>query len=103
MTSIMFAWLPYFILGLIGIVFHAWTKPKKEGESIWHCILSSDTVMSLLAFGVLIFFWVDSGVEFLGMQKNAPNGLTFFCGYFSQSLLGHLTKQFESKFKTSEN
>ena len=102
MTSIIFAWLPYFLLGLVGIVFHVWTKPKGEGQSMWHYMASKDTVMSLLAYAVVLFFWIDSGIEFFGMGKNTPNGLTFFAGYFSQSILGHLTKQFEMKLSTKE-
>jgi hypothetical protein len=100
MNNLFLTWLPYFLLGLVGILFHIWTKPTPD-VTFWNYVKShkADVLFAVLSYFVLLFFWIDSGIEFFGMVKNVPSGLTFMLGYFSQSVLGHLIKQFQNKLQ----
>ena len=100
MENLLIIWLPYWLLGLAGIFGHIISKAPK-GEKVLDFIKanSRDLLLSLFAYHILIFFWIDSGIEFIGMVKDTPNGLTFMLGWFGQSVLGHLVKQFEDRMK----
>lgn len=96
-------WLPYWLLGLSGIVGHVMTKiPQGTPVGEYFRANSRDIFFSVGAYHILLFFWIDSGIEFVGMVKNTPNGLTFMLGWFGQSVLGHLIKQFETRIQKKE-
>lgn len=103
LTYNLFLWLPYYILGVVGIFFHILSKLKK-GDSLRLYIRENvlDVSMSVLAYHVLLFFWYDSGIDFLGMVRSTPNGLTFMLGWFGNSVLGHLVSQFQDRIKSQK-
>jgi hypothetical protein len=90
------AWLPYFILGLVGILYHIWSKPASG--PLLEQLKNKNTVLSVLAYCVLVFLWYDGTLEIISVEA-APSGLAFVLGYFSQSILGHVIKQVGDKLK----
>jgi hypothetical protein len=89
-------WLPYFLLGLVGVLYHIWSKPESGG--VWEQTKSRNTMLSLLAYCVLMFMWWDGTLEVLSIAPE-PSALSFVLGYFAQSILGHIIKQVGSKLQ----
>lgn len=90
------AWLPYFVLGLAGILYHIWSKP--DAGPLLDQLKTKNTALSILAYFVLVFLWYDGTLTVISVQPE-PSGLAFVLGYFSQSILGHVIKQVGSKLK----
>ena len=93
-------WLPYYILGLVGILLHIVSKLEK-GDSIPSWIKNNvkEFWFSFIGYHVLIFFWIDTGFEFFGMLKGVPSGQSFMIGWFGNSLLSNLVGQFAKKLE----
>jgi len=92
-------WLPFYGLGLVGIVTHVVTKLRK-GETIggWIRANAQDFWLSVIAYHVLVFFWMSDGIEIFGMLKGTPTAMTFMLGWFGNSALGHFLSQVERRW-----
>ena len=90
----------WFLLGIVGVVAHILTKIIGQGDETFHALSqywtakSLSVILSLLLYMILFAAWQwSSSLEFLGWAKGEVNGAIALVGYFSNSIIGHLTKR----------
>lgn len=92
-------WLMFYLAGLAGMYVHILMKATKEiPVRTWIEKNSRAVTITFISYNLLIFMWVTTGLEFFGLVKGVPHGLTIVIGYSANEFFASVMKQWTSKF-----